>query len=760
MFRSTLRAGKAAPIPEDMPEIGFSASDTMKEWEPSLTIKHAPESKAVGFWGWARSPSRVAKADPHANTMYTNMEFADRFRTGWLMKKHEAYQTALDALKHDPDGLQESIKKVGQFALKVEGGTPQFETLFKQLSPAQQRYYGFIRQSLDELADWLHVPKESRIINYVGHVFDKADIIAAWQDKLEKLEGMPLKYLTAPKTEEGKQILARLQDIERLPFGRRGLDSLPKELINQFLLERKTGLISEDFSIDKMYRMYLMKAARTGFDNPAMLLAKQEIPLIKDPALRQFMTDYAHQFFMRSRASTAEDFSRLWMSTMFALKLGLNLRSPLVNLSQTLFTNARIGVDATTTGASLLWKSHAARELFEESFHSATIPQFYRYDVVGTGGRLLQRNIPGTTGVSVDSALEELGRIGGIFFNAAEYVNRGTAYLGGIYKALLKEGLTSAEALTMIEQKLQPLAGKPIYEKILGFADELVNDTQFRYGRTDLPSVFRKSPVTRALLQFQSFGMKATEFMWDLWKTDPEKLLGFLAIQYGATMAGKHLLGIDLRDVLGIGVDPIAGLQALQKMKKGDIDAPSITKAIQEAFPLVNGRTGLLPGAPGSRFGGPAMEAWKKTQETLEKVGVAFEKGKPFSEIGQLVLDGMSGTFSMSQWKRSQKAWQDFKAEREQGKVDNGKLISVLLGFPNYRWLGQQEYLHLHRQGKTQMAEDFKIKWEEAAQEALTVPQSLVDDAIQNHAEKEALRLSKPPSPMGLPDQLQYLLGR
>lgn len=736
-------------MPDEGP--GFSSKVAMDSLEPTLEDLHSPMKKLSRFFSFRFSPSKVLATDPHAYAAWREVERSDRFKTKWMQEKLTEYEKNIAKLKEDPKGFERAINEVSKFALEVEGGTPQYQEMLKRLSPAQRDYYQFVRKDLDELADWLHIPKEERITNYVGHYFDKHTLIKAWQDELVKAEGMPLASITMPRTIDGQRIYEKLQAIENLPYGRRGLDSIPKELLNNFLLERKTGLISEDFSIDRMYRMYIMRAARTGFDNPALLRVQQALPLIKDPHTLQYAREFFHDYFSGAKVGGAEDLSRIWMSLMFNLKIGGNLRSPLSNLSQTLFTNAEIGLQNTVSGGSMLWKSKGARELFEASGHTATIPQFYRYDLSNA-----------SRGISkIDDALDTLGKKTGVLFNAAEYVNRGVAFLGGIQKGLIKAGYTPTEAMSLIDQKLAPLSGTPLMQKVLDYADDVVIKTQFRYGRADLPAFLRKNPVARALFQFQTFGIKSTEFIADMAR-EPEglqKLMSFLAIQYGATQAGKHLLGTDLREVFGVGIDPIEGLQALRKMQSGDFDKPSITETISKAFPLVNGKSGILPWASGNKFIGPGGEFVIDAQETLRKVGVAFDKGKPFSEVGQIVLDGMKGTVSHAQSKRLLKAYREYEAEKEEGKIDAGKIVSVILGFPNYKWLGQQEYLKLHRKGKSQEAESFRSTYEREAKEPLKVPRSLTDEAIE-YAAGEKQWKEKPERGMpGLSPQLEYLMG-
>src|SRR5262249_26172422 len=146
--------------------------------------------------------------------------------------------------------------------------------------------------------------------------------------------------------------------------------------------------------------------------------------------------------------------------------------SALRNLSQGVNTYAKLGEKYTAIGYTKLFSPAAREELVREG--------------ILNNGFIQDRAMS-----AAKRTMEKLDKGLFVFFDTAEKINRGSAYLGAKAKAL-RMGKTEAQAIE--------------------YAKQLVRDTQFSFGSVDTPVALR-SDLAKTLGQFQSYTTKQLEFL-------------------------------------------------------------------------------------------------------------------------------------------------------------------------------------------------------------------------------------------------------
>lgn len=221
---------------------------------------------------------------------------------------------------------------------------------------------------------------------------------------------------------------------------------------------------------------------------------------IGDKGLRQYAFDYRNQYAGRPTESLIDSWiaasprlreTRLTRarivgaltSAQFMSKIGLNLFTPLLNLTQNLNTVAKVGgvrtavafargVTAISLPASLNPLSRDMARLRKSGILESIGNKFERPELTGANKQLQD---------SMSAA-----------FDKSEQINRSTAFIAG-YQLARDQGKSESEAV---------LAGR-----------ELVRITQFFSGRLDAPLITRMVPETKLLLQFKTFTFKEVEFL-------------------------------------------------------------------------------------------------------------------------------------------------------------------------------------------------------------------------------------------------------
>ena len=292
--------------------------------------------------------------------------------------------------------------------------------------------------------------------------------------------------------------------------------------------------------------------------------------------------------------------------------LGGNLGSALRNLSQGVNTYAVLGEKYTVLGYSKLLNPMSREELIREGVFNNN---FIEDRVLSSTKKALQK---------ADKALW-------FFFDQAEKINRGAAYLGAKAKGLSK-GMSETEAIE--------------------YAKDIVGKTQFNYDAIDQP-VALGSDIMKTLFQFQSYTVKQLEFLTEMAKD--KNVIGL--IRYG-----------------------LAGYLFVNTVGK----AMGMTEA--ELVPLYQNLTGERKNslAPALNF---PKEVAKATLDTPDKYGNKRDVKQKVSDIGKSLVGLIPAGSQIKKTYEGTKAIEEGgsfdksgKLQFKQGESKAEKLQSILFG--------------------------------------------------------------------------------
>lgn len=381
---------------------------------------------------------------------------ADKIRKGY-----EAY------VKELPDNL-DIITKWSQRVPK-ESNKKIFQYLDGQeveLDKTELEVAGEIKDWLSDWAKRLKLPEDNRIAHYITHIFEKGLIQKEFDEDLAKIisERIPgsvydpflLKRLGAKGYKE--DTWAALDAYVKRATRKANLDDALEAI------SEKTGGSLEFSSIEESQFKYVQRYINN------VNLRPTELDNLIDNGVKSLV---GYKFGQRPMASL----TRTLRQVTFRGMLGLNPASALRNLSQGVNTYAVLGEKYTALGYAKLFNSNARKELVESGIFD--------------NGFIQDRALNATK-----KNLERLDKVLFSFFDAAEKINRGAAYLGAKAKALSK-GKTEEESAE--------------------YAKEIVRKTQFSFGSIDTP-VALQSDIAKTLTQFQTYTVKQIEFLTEMAK--------------------------------------------------------------------------------------------------------------------------------------------------------------------------------------------------------------------------------------------------
>lgn len=257
--------------------------------------------------------------------------------------------------------------------------------------------------------------------------------------------------------------------------------------------------------LDRIAYLYIKGFSRKVGITRFLKLANQQRPKIQDEHLRRFAKRYIDQYSGKSQSEVAD----AWIArtqqavpllrdmrplsaaqiagaatgVQFMAKLGFNLFSPVLNLTQTLIN--------TVPGAGLLrtfgrLPASAAAVLLPNKLNPFVreLAKLKRSGVLDSLNVKFERVHLSGWGEKAQNAMSWL-------FDKSEQFNRACAFLAA-YDQAKAGGKTEAEALR---------AGR-----------ELVRVTQFFSGRLDSP-LFARTPLGRVVMQFKVFTLRELEFV-------------------------------------------------------------------------------------------------------------------------------------------------------------------------------------------------------------------------------------------------------
>ena len=235
-------------------------------------------------------------------------------------------------------------------------------------------------------------------------------------------------------------------------------------------------------------------------------------PRIQDPQIKELAHQYMNQYAGKSAGAGSATTARIagWITSLqYMAKIGFNLWSPILNLTQTI-TNTIPQVGFARTMA-VIPRAFASTMLPKElNPFVRDLVRLQHAEILDTFSTKFER--PKLTG-----AKESVQQAASFLFDKAEEFNRAVAYLAGLEEAKAK-GLKGDAAVR--------------------HAREVVRITQFFAGRLDAPLMAR-TPVGKVFMQFKTFTLKEIEFIRQLdWKQKIKFLVAALLL------GGPAALGI------------------------------------------------------------------------------------------------------------------------------------------------------------------------------------------------------------------------
>ena len=462
------------------------------------------------------------------------------------------------------DRYEATLRLWGESSLGKEGEA-KIWGLIKSDNPSKK-----ILDSLTEDEQLVHNIYSRKIDDYFPHIFSKQEVYEMMSKDLNLVNKDLLK--TPPGGDDYAKLMQRRNELaaslESLKSGGPTFfDSIPKDIKFRFFNVRR-GATGYQKSAIQGYETYMHGIAKKIFDEPMLREATGLFDKM-DPNLKSYAKWYL-QDYMGLKKPIASKLSGNLKSLVWTAKLGLNPRSAIVNLTQRINTIADAPLDS-VTGARMAHTKFGER-LFKKSGIAETIPTV-----------LMEGDIAA-------KPLESIREVMGYMFSKVERGNQKHAFLTG-YARARRTGKTHAEGM---------LEGRKLFEK-----------TQFRYGKVDMPKVLRGPGGV--VLQFWSYPIKQMEFLSDLARNDPKKLLGWIAMSEGGKMTIGELMDIDMSSSMGLGIKPDEFIKALASIPKQEYR--------KTLFHLQKAASG---GGFTPQGVGPFVDSFIKIMDTLGDTAPAF----------------------------------------------------------------------------------------------------------------------------------------
>ncbi len=432
----------ANQLVEDLP-----VSPSEKPMSLKDIVTQTPLKGKVNLLDYIRTPDRVLK------------KIGFEKEAQFLRNQYEEYVKE----------LPKNIDKITAWADQVPKDAG--ERIFQWLDGKEVQLYGNelkvageIKAYLKEWADRLGLPEDNRITNYITHIFEDQLVAKEFDEDLAKIIANKI-----PGEVYDPFLLRRL--------GAQGYKQDVWASLDAYV-KRATRKVHLDPALEKMQDK---AGASLEFSN----LEKSQFDYIKDYIDRVNLrptdldslldTGFKQIFGYSLGQRPINRLTGLMRRLTYRGMLGLNLGSALRNLSQGVNTYATLGERDTFLGYAKLFSKENRDELAREGV---------------LDNNFIQDRALSSTKKLIEKADKGLW----VFFDTAEKLNRGSAYLGAKTKGLRK-GMTEKEAIE--------------------YAKKIVRRTQFNYDAVDTP-VGLSSDLVKTLMQFQTYTTKQTEFLAEL----------------------------------------------------------------------------------------------------------------------------------------------------------------------------------------------------------------------------------------------------
>lgn len=380
----------------------------------------------------------------------------------------------------------------------------------------EKKIAGEMKVWLKQWADRLGLPDDNRITNYITHIFDEELIAKEFDEDLAKIitEKIPGQVYD-PFLEKRLGAKGYKQDVWQ------ALDAYTKRATRKVHIDPalqniqdKAGSSLEFSNLEKSQFDYIQKYISRVNMRPT------EIDNLIDTSIKQL-------FGYRAGQRPVARISQFMRRMTYRAFLGGNLGSALRNLSQGINTYAVLGERDTALGYMKLFSAENRKELAEQGIFANN---FIQDRTINATRKLIEK---------ADKGLW-------VFFDTAEKINRGSAYLGAKTKAL-RQGMAEQEAID--------------------YAKSIVRKTQFNYDPVDTP-VALSSDIVKTLLQFQTYTVKQTEFLTELAKDKNFVALARYALAgYGFVYTIGQAFGMEPKELLPINTDTWSRFELAPSLK-------------------------------------------------------------------------------------------------------------------------------------------------------------------------------------------------
>ncbi len=418
----------------------------------------------------------------------------DYLRTPWRvfdkMGLRPAYQKLLTGYEAYMKEIPKNIDKITAWSKRVSGESNEriFEYLDGEdvvLDANETQVANEIKDWLAQFADRLGMSKDARITDYITHIFPKGK-----EGEIpEEIAYMISKKI--PGSVYNPFLLQRLGAPGYKKDTWRALDAYAK---------RATRKINMDLGLAEVKEASAKLTDVSQLDYINNYLSKVNLrPNKFDSVVDNFIKQHAGFAFGARPTATITRTLRMMVARA---KIGGSVTSFAKNLTQGVNTFAELGTHYTAKGYMDLAKL-GSKELDEEGVLIAPFIEDRKYD-------------------AVKGAIEKVDKVLFANMNASELVNRGAAYYGA--KTKFVRGKISPKEFKMAFGKEMPKGYTPTIRDAKDYGKYVAAKTQFKFGALDTP-VAMNSDLMKMVFQFQTFGLKQSEFVAQMAKDKEFKKL-------------------------------------------------------------------------------------------------------------------------------------------------------------------------------------------------------------------------------------------
>lgn len=406
----------------------------------------------------------------------------DYLRTPWKvfdkMGIRPSFQSLLKGYENYVAELPGNIDKITEWSKRVPQESN--ERIFRYLdgenitlTPEEAQVASEIKIWLSEWADRLGMAPDARISDYITHIFP-----------IGKGGEIP---------EEIAVIINK---------------KMPGSIYNPFLLQRQgaEGYIKNTWlALDA----YVKRATRKVNMDPALAEMKEASAKLTDVSQINYINNYLNSVNMRP--TELDNLIDNTLKKNFGYLFGARPTATWTRALRQMVSRAKIGGSIISFAKNLTQGVNTFAEL--GSFYTT---KGY-IDLVKFGGKELRDNgvlvapfIEDRTYSAVKKVMEKFDTVLFVNMNASELVNRGAAYYGAKAKFLANK-VTPKEFREALGRE-KPENYTPTLQDAVDYGKFVAAKTQFLFGPIHTP-VALSSDIARMVAQFQTFGLKQTEFV-------------------------------------------------------------------------------------------------------------------------------------------------------------------------------------------------------------------------------------------------------